>query len=982
MYLGSLLAATIIPVLAAKQAVAFEIDIRRIHYGVDLWREAEGLPQSRIRDIVQTRDGYIWLATDDGVVRFNGVSFTAMTMKQGGPRDHEVWALQEDDEGGLWIGSYGGLTLFKQGRFTTFTRVDGLPDDVVTLLDKDRDGNIWMATPGGVGRYSQGYFTKFTTQDGLSNNDITALCAGSPYGVLAATRTGLHRFVDGKFLVIEKLVREGDGPIQQLLCGRDGSIWIAFQNAVIKKWKNETITTYTRRHNLKPHIYRLHEDSQGALWVALPQGLHQFKGGRFEPVPLGEKGNGLGVITSLCNDREGNLWIGLESNGLARLRKKQITTLAAENGLPSDSTRSVFQDSRGNIWIGTVGGLAKYRNGRITAFTDAAGARLGIIRSLGEDEQGNLWVGASQELFLMENGRLVKHPGWKSSSEIKVIYRDARSRMWVGTDGDGLFLFEQGRIRAFRTDQGLANNQIRTIIFDSHGALWIGTAGGGVSRYDDVGFKTYTTADGLAGNRVHAIHEDDDGSLWFATRDGLSRFKDGRFFNFTVEAGLMTNFLYCILDDGRGNFWFSCAQGIFRVSKDELRAYAAGKIKKITLFDYGIKDGMKSRTGNPGNQPTAWKSADGMLLFCTLQGLVIADPARAATSEFIPPVYVENVLINKQAQPLSTESAAALGAGEVEIHFAALSYLEPGRIRYQYRLTGFDQDWVDAGTRRFAYYANLSPGRYHFQVRAGNLDGRWNEKGATFSFYLRPRFYQTRLFYVLVALAVMLVTGLLYRFRMHGLKARYSAVLAERNRIAGEIHDTLAQNLAGIALQLDSVAMQLADMPAGLRERMDQACNLTRYSLAEARRAVADLRSEELEQRDLAAALPEIASKLTAATALQTRIEVLGAPRRLNPMAEKNLLRIFQEAVANVVKHAQARNLEIKLSYATDCLTLWVRDDGSGFDTSKIIPLGVGHYGLTGMRERAERIGGRLILKSKEGEGTELLIEVPFSAAE
>jgi signal transduction histidine kinase/ligand-binding sensor domain-containing protein len=958
------------------------MDVRRINYGVDRWREAEGLPQSRIRDIVQTRDGYIWLATDNGVVRFNGVSFTAMTMEQGGPRDHEVWALQEDNEGGLWIGSYGGLTLLKGGRFTTFTRAEGLPDDVVTLLDKDGEGNIWMATPGGVGRYSRGHFTKFTTQDGLSNNDITALCAGSPHGVLVATRTRVHRFVDGKFQVVEDLVTEGDGPIQQLLYGRDGALWIAFQNAVIKRWKNETLTTYTRRHNLKPHIYRLHEDSQGSLWVALPQGLHQFKGGRFEPVPLGEKGNGLGVVTSLCNDREGNLWIGLESNGLARLRKKQITTLAAENGLPSDSTRSVFQDSRGNIWIGTVGGLAKYRNGRIAALTNAADLRLGIIRSLAEDDHGNLWVGAGQELFLMKNGRLVRHATWKSSSEIKVIYRDALARMWVGTDGDGLFLFERGKVRSFRTGDGLASNQIRALIYDRHGAVWIGTAGGGVNRYADDEFKTYTTADGLAGNRVYALHEDEEGSLWLATRDGLSRFKDGRFFNFTVEAGLMTNFLYCILDDDRGNFWFSCSQGVFRVGKDDLRAYAEGKIKKITLFDYGIKDGMKSRTGNPGNQPTAWKSADGMLLFCTLQGLVIADPARASTSEFVPPVYVENVLINKQAQPLNGESAAALGAGEVEIHFAALSYLEPERIRYQYRLTGFDQDWVDAGSRRFAYYANLSPGWYRFQVRAGNFDGPWNEKGAAYAFYLRPRFYQTRLFSTLVALAIMLVTGLLYRFRMHGLKARYSAVLAERNRIAGEIHDTLAQNLAGIALQLDSVAMQLADVPAGLRERMDQACNLTRYSLAEARRAVADLRSDELEQRDLAAALPEIAGKLTAATALQIRIEVLGVPRRLNPMTEKNLLRIFQEAVANVVKHAQARNLEIKLSYNTDRLTLWVRDDGCGFDTGKIIPLGVGHYGLTGMRERTERIGGRLILKSKQDEGTELLIEAPFSAAE
>jgi signal transduction histidine kinase/ligand-binding sensor domain-containing protein len=975
--LAALLTVTFIPVVSARQD-AEEADAQRAHYGVDVWREAEGLPQSRIRDIAQTRDGYLWLATDNGVVRFNGASFTAFIVEPGGPRDNEVWALQEDDEGGLWIGSYGGLTLLKGGRFTTFTRANGLPDDVVTMLDKDREGNIWIATPAGAARYSRGSFTKFTTEGGLPNNDVTALCADSPFGVLIATRTKLSRFANGKFQTVDGLVAEGDGQIEHLLCGRDGSLWIAFHNAVIKRWKDGALATYTRHHNLTPHIYGLHEDSQGVLWVALQQGLYQLKSGKFEPVPLGAKGAGLGVITSLCADREGSLWIGLESNGLARLRIKHLKTLAAEDGLPGDSTRSVFQDSRGNIWIGTVGGLAKYRNGRVETYTDVAGARLGIIRSLAEDSRGVLWVGASQELLLMKNGRLTSYPGWKSVSEIKVIYRDALGRMWVGTDGDGLFLFDRDKVRVFRASDGLASNQIRALYYDRRGALWIGAAGAGVSRYADGAFKTYTTADGLAGNRVYAIHEDEDGSLWMATREGLSRFKDGRFFNFTVESGLLANFLYSILDDGRGNFWFSCAQGVFRVGKDELRAFAEGKIRKVKSFDYGIRDGMKTRTGNPGNQPTAWKAADGSLLFCTLQGVVIADPTRMATSEFAPPVYIEQALINKQSQPMDGEPAAPVGAGEVEIHFAALSYIAPERIRYQYKLTGFDQDWVDAGTRRFAYYANLAPGRYRFQVKAGNLDGPWNETGATFSFYLQPRFYQTQLFFALVALAVLLLAGLLYRLRMHEVKARYSAVLAERNRIAGEIHDTLAQNLAGIALQLDSVAMHLADAPAGLRERLDQACNLTRYSLSEARRAVADLRSDELEQRELAAALPEIAGKLTAAATLQTRVEVVGAPRRLNPVVEKNLLRIFQEAVANAVKHARARNLEVELSYGADCLTLRVRDDGCGFDTDKIIPLGVGHYGLTGMRERAERIGGRLILKSKPGEGTELSVEAPF----
>jgi signal transduction histidine kinase len=265
-------------------------------------------------------------------------------------------------------------------------------------------------------------------------------------------------------------------------------------------------------------------------------------------------------------------------------------------------------------------------------------------------------------------------------------------------------------------------------------------------------------------------------------------------------------------------------------------------------------------------------------------------------------------------------------------------------------------------------------------VIAGHIDGPWSEQGRSFGFYLKPHFYQTPLFAILIIAGVLLLAGLLYRLRMIELKARYTAVLGERNRIAGEIHDTLAQNLAGIALQLDSVNMHSPEIPAGLRQRLDQACNLVRYSLSEARRAVADLRSDELEQRDLAIVLPLIAEQMSAGVSLDARVKVVGTPRRLNPLTEKNLLRIFQEAMANAVKHAGAGRIDIELRYALDRLVLWVRDDGGGFDTEKIIPLGVGHYGLTGMRERAERIGGKLTLKSKLGQGTELLIEVPLSS--
>jgi signal transduction histidine kinase len=295
-------------------------------------------------------------------------------------------------------------------------------------------------------------------------------------------------------------------------------------------------------------------------------------------------------------------------------------------------------------------------------------------------------------------------------------------------------------------------------------------------------------------------------------------------------------------------------------------------------------------------------------------------------------------------------------------------------------LEGFDRGWVDAGGRRFAHYANLPPGAYKFRVIAGSVGGSWNEQGAEFAFDLTPHFYQTRLFLAVLLSGAILLAWMLYRLRMHELKARYSAVLAERNRISQDIHDAFAQNLAGIALQLDSMTMQLEEIPEGLRQRIDEACNLTRYSLAEARRAVSDLRSDGLDRAELPAAIPAIAKRLVGSSAVRTSIRVEGTPHRLSPVTEKNLLRIFQEAVANALKHAQAEAIDIELNYGEDDLTLRVRDNGRGFDVERAIPLEIGHYGLTGMRERAERIGGCLTLKSAPGEGTELLVVVPFSA--
>jgi len=424
----------------------------------------------------------------------------------------------------------------------------------------------------------------------------------------------------------------------------------------------------------------------------------------------------------------------------------------------------------------------------------------------------------------------------------------------------------------------------------------------------------------------------------------------------------------------------SCRKGIFHVGKKELDDFASGRASSIAPVAYGTADGMMTRECSGGGDPAGWRGSDGKLWFPTIKGVAMIDPERIKTNAQAPPVVIEQIRIDDQSIVPRDRIDLPPGTTRFDLYYTAPSFVAPEKVRFKYKLEGFDKDWIDGGTSRIAHYTNLRPGAYTFRVIASNNDGVWNQTGAAFSLYLKPYFYQTYWFYAVCVLGLAMLTWLLFRLRVRGMAAQFGAVLAERTRIAREIHDNLAQEMSGISVQLEVLARTMPPGAETARTHLDRARLQVRHGIAEARRYVWDLRSPALENNDLRSALSETARRLTNETTIQARVEVHGTFRSLPPLVEDNLLRIGQEAINNAVKHADAEQIFVNLIFDVRRVQLSVRDDGRGFTNQWAANGKAGHFGLIGMRERAEQIGGTLSVHSTAGGGTEVVADVPVSS--
>ncbi|MHB0970224.1 MAG: two-component regulator propeller domain-containing protein [Thermoanaerobaculia bacterium] len=772
-----LLLCVVLSVATSHAALALDPALRLSQYVHDSWTSNDGLPQDSINAIARTPDGYLWFATQEGIARFDGVRFITYDRRNTpGINLTFVYSALVDRSGTLWIGS-GGALLRYDGRekFAFVREASDWPATSPKYISEDAAGNLWIGTgtgtaTGGYGliRYNRGKVHVYTTADGLSNDQVNGSCSvGDELWV--GTGNGLSILRDGRFRVVTTADGLPDNFVRLVVRDHTGDVWIATPRGLGRYHAGRFTKITTADGLLDDSIYALFEDRHGTLWIGTSKGVNRIVRGKIES-GTALPGIGTDTIFSFFEDPEGSLWIGTHSSGLHRLRTGKFVPFGKPEGLGGESVYSIFEDSQGRIWIGTApDGVTILDGGSTTHLTPRHGLSTGRAKAIMEDRDGSMWIGTVDGLNHLAGGRITSFDmdDGLPDPAVSSIYRDRAGTLWVGT-ANGLARWNGSRFEGVPLgDEGPEN--VRILFEDRRGVFWVGGADG-LGTFARGAFTPLPEFEDI---HLQSVHQDPDGTLWITSwNDGLYRVRNRKVVRFKATDGLYDDVAWSILDDGEGHFWLGSNRGITRVSRRELNDFAEGRIRKISGTVYGAPDGMRRRETNAGF-PAALRSRDGRLWFGTTAGVVTIDPKRIRTNTLAPPVVIEKFVADDRVLPANAPVVLEPGTRYIELQFAALSFVAPERVRYRYRLDGFDSHWIEAGSRRSAYYTNVDPGEYTFRVIAANDDGVWNPAGASIAFRLRPFFYQTWWFYALATLALVLLVVAVKELRERQLRIRH-----------------------------------------------------------------------------------------------------------------------------------------------------------------------------------------------------------------
>ena len=764
----------------------------------------------------------------------------------------------------------------------------------------------------------------------------------------------------------------------------NGVVWLAWADGSFAKLSGGHWSRIFRpgsRQSGEDTLTSSYRDSRGNVWQI---GIATDAAVNFAPyLNLSERGQTQRIgFNSFFEDREGNVWLATDGQGLYRIRKAAVSVLSKEDGLPDRIIYPIFQDHAGAIWIGTWnGGLVRFKDGKFTKFSTANGLVSNRVNSIGEDSDGVLWVSTSPGLQTIRNGRIerVQNGTVRLPGDIRVIHRDSDGAMLLGST-QGLLRYKDHKWWAITTKDGLVSDDVRVMIDGRMGNIWIGCYGG-LSSFFHGQFRRWTEADGLPSNSIRSLYEDRDGVLWIGTYDGgLGRLENGRLTRYTLGDGLFNNGVFQILEDSRGYLWMSCNRGIYRVAKSELNAFAQGKSHAISSVAYGKSDGMRNAECNGGLSPAGIRARNGDLWFPTQDGVVVIDPDQVEVNASAPAVVIESASVDQKPVELNNAIRIPPGRENLEIEYTAPTLANSNQIKYRYKLENLDRDWVEAGVRRTALYSHLPPGKYTFRVIAANSDGVWNTQGKSLPITVLPRLDQTWWFKAVVFAAIVGALRLAWLYRISELQREQAAQRAfsqqliasqeaERKRIAAELHDSLGQSLAIIKnramLSLTTPGDHERAM-AQLREISDASAEI----IEEMKEIAHNLRPYQLDRLGLTRAIESMIRNVADGCDLSLTVDIDPLDGLFSAEAEINIFRIIQEGVSNIIKHASASEAAVAIRKTVQQVRITISDNGVGFLPRGSDGASQHGFGLIGMEERARLVGGSYSLNSTPGVGT------------
>jgi ligand-binding sensor domain-containing protein/signal transduction histidine kinase len=986
---------------------------------VRVWQMEDRLPNNIVQAITQTRDGYLWIGTRAGAARFDGLTFTPLELLPNAA-EPSVLCLCAAKDGSLWLGTEErGLYHLHNGRLSHYGKDEGLPSDTVTQVQETSDGSVWIGLYEGVAQLRNGEI-RFPAVSSATANPVLSLCAAPGGGVWVGAARGVQKCQDQKVSTFRTAGSQPLRAIRALAAQADDSLWIGTSSGLVLL-KDNVPTRYAKGEGPSAIISALLCDSAGNLWVGTFSGLSRFVDGRFTDEM--EVQDAAYRIYALYEDREGSVWVGSEA-GLARLTPKHFRTYTTRQGLSGNTVASVCATRDGGIWIGTWGGgLDEIKDGRITVYDKTTGLSSDFVVAIQEGKDGRLLLGTEYERAIgrLEQGHMTPFPVAPAQLGLALttLIEDHEGNLWVGSR-EGLGCFKDGTFIRYTAQNGLADSKVNALCEAADGSLWIGTQGG-LTRWKDGRFSA--AVDGpYAHAAVLSLYEDPKGTVWIGTRGaGLGRLSHGKLEVFTRRQGLLSDSIYSILEDNFNHLWFNSSMGIFRVSKTTLDKPKQGKQPALDCISFGRAEGILSSGQSwppwyqfdlhrDGTQPAACKGADGRLWFQASQGVTVVDPGKVKPNRLPPPVVIEEVIADRQPVsnprlegPSSNAAAATLdfasqtlkippGSGDLEVHYTALSLRAPEKNRFRYKLDGVDRDWVDAGDRRAAYYSHLAPGSYAFRVTACNNDGAWNSTGAVVRLKLQPHFWQTWLFLSLCATScagmiggtTLYVTRKRMQRKLERLEQR-QALEEERARIARDMHDELGAKLTFISFQ-GAMALRSLDNTSQTEQQIQKMTQTARALVGSLDEIVWAVDPENDSLENLANYICRYTEEFfeNSPIACEFSIPADLPDCRVAADVRHTVFLAVKEALNNILKHSQARHVEIQLKLPPAMLEILISDDGKGLPPAPLReapaenPGRAGH-GLRNLRDRLAAIKGRCDIVSKPHNGTQVRLLVPLS---